>query len=253
MIMKGPMTPAICGAISNSNNIMIYMKSIEEQFLGTSKFLTSTLMIKIITMKYDGHSGVRDHIMKMSAMASQLKQVDMAISKGFLVHFIMTSLPSQFGHSKINYNTQKDKWKMSELISMCVQEEERLKVERLDMAHLTMVSSSKKPFKKGKGKKRKQDSDASHNGQKKENKIQCHFCHKKGHKRRYCYGFKVWLENKDKTPCLVSYESYLVDVPPNSWRIDISASIHITNSLQGYLTSKRLSKGEQTTTLRNGT
>ncbi|RVW74583.1 hypothetical protein CK203_050907 [Vitis vinifera] len=36
----------------------------------------------MITMKYDGHSGVREHIMKMSDMASQLKGMDMAISEG---------------------------------------------------------------------------------------------------------------------------------------------------------------------------
>ena len=73
MIMKGSITPAICGAISDSNNVMSYIKSVEEQFLGTFKSLESTLMIKMITMKYDGHSSVREHIMKMSDMASQLK------------------------------------------------------------------------------------------------------------------------------------------------------------------------------------
>ena len=51
----------------------------------------------------------------------------------------------------------------------------------------------------------------------------------------------------------MSYESYLVDVPPNSWWIDTSVSIHIINSLQAYLISKRLNKGEQTITLVNRT
>ena len=37
MIMKGSINPTIRGAISNSNNAMSYMKSVEEQFLGTSK------------------------------------------------------------------------------------------------------------------------------------------------------------------------------------------------------------------------
>ena len=206
------------------------MKSVKEQFLGISKSLTSTPMIKMVKMKYDGHSGVREHIMKMSDMTSKLKGVDMAISEGFLVHFIMTALSSQFGPFKINYNIQKNKWKMSELIAMCVQEEKRLKVERPDMTHLTTVSSSKKPFKRGKGKKRKQGNDASH-GLKEENKMQCHFCHKKGHERRYYSGFKAWLEKKGKTQCLVSYESYLVDIPPKSWWIDTGANIYITNSL----------------------
>ena len=73
MIMKGSIAPTIHGAIPDSNNAMSYIKSVEKQFLGTSKSLASTLMIKMITMKYDGHSSVREHIMKMSDMASQLK------------------------------------------------------------------------------------------------------------------------------------------------------------------------------------
>ena len=66
----------------------------------------------------------------------------------------MTSLPSQFGPFKINYNSQKDKWKISELIVMCVQEEERLKVEKPNTAHLT-IGPNKKSFKKGKSKEKK--------------------------------------------------------------------------------------------------
>ena len=69
--------------------------------------------------------------------------MDMTISESFLVHFIMTSFPSQFGPFKINCNTHKDKWKMSELIAMCVQEEERLKVEKPDMTHLTIGPNKK--------------------------------------------------------------------------------------------------------------
>ena len=87
MIMKGSITPAICGAISDSNNVMSYIKSVEEQFLGTSKSLESTLMIKMITMKYDGHSSVCEYIMKMSDMASQLKGMDWQ----FLLVFLFTS------------------------------------------------------------------------------------------------------------------------------------------------------------------
>ena len=38
------------------------------------------------------------------------------------------------------------------------------------------------------------------------------------------------MEKKGKTQCLVSYESYLVNVSPNSWWIDTGANIHL-NSL----------------------
>ncbi|KAK2989068.1 hypothetical protein RJ640_018857 [Escallonia rubra] len=102
----------------------------------------------MVTLKYSGSNGVREHILRMNDMASQLKGLDMEISEGFLVHFIMTSLPTQFGPFKINYNTQKEKWKMSELIFMCVQEEERLKSEQPDSVHVAITD----PF-KGKGKK----------------------------------------------------------------------------------------------------
>ncbi|XP_028079583.1 uncharacterized protein LOC114281329 [Camellia sinensis] len=150
MIIKGSIMPAIQGAIPASESAMSDMKSIEEQFIGTSKSLASTLMIKMMTMKYDGLSGVCELILKMNGMAFQLKGMDMEISEGFLVHFIMTSLHAQFGPFKINYNMQKDKWKMSELIAMCVQEEERLKAEKPNMAHLITLGPTKKIFKKSK-------------------------------------------------------------------------------------------------------
>jgi hypothetical protein len=63
--------------------------------------------------------------------ANKLKTVDMAICDGFLVHFIMTSLPSQYSSCKISYNTQKATWSMAELISYCVEKEERQKAGRM--------------------------------------------------------------------------------------------------------------------------
>ncbi|GAV73792.1 UBN2_2 domain-containing protein, partial [Cephalotus follicularis] len=134
MMMKSSITVAIQGAILDSNDAKTYLASVEEQFKGSSKAHASTLIMKMFMTRYDGTSGVREHTMMMNDMASKLKGMEMAISEGFLVHFIMTSLPVQFGPFKINYNTQKEKWKMSELIAMCVQEEERLKVERPDFA-----------------------------------------------------------------------------------------------------------------------
>ncbi|KAK3019178.1 hypothetical protein RJ639_004727 [Escallonia herrerae] len=150
MIMKGSITTVIRGAIPDSDNAKLYLAHIEEQFQGSSKAHATTLITKIVTLKYSGSNGVCEHILWMNDMASQLKGLDMEISEGFLVHFIMTSLPAQFGPFKINYNTQKEKWKMSELISMCVQEEERLKSEQPDSAHIAITGPSK-----GKGKEKK--------------------------------------------------------------------------------------------------
>ncbi|KAK3036536.1 hypothetical protein RJ639_030977 [Escallonia herrerae] len=93
MIMKGSITTAIHG--------------------GSSKAHATTRITKMVMLKYSGSNGVREHILRMNDMASQLKGLDMKISEGFLVHLIMTSLPAQFEPFKINYNTQKEKWKMS--------------------------------------------------------------------------------------------------------------------------------------------
>ncbi|KAK3002349.1 hypothetical protein RJ639_021364 [Escallonia herrerae] len=147
MIMRGSIMTAIHGAIPDSDNAKLYLAHIEEQFQDSSKAHATTFITKMVTLKYSGSNGVCEHILGTNNMASQLKGLDMKIFEGFLVHFIMTSLPAQFGPFKINYNTQKDKWKMNELISMCVQEKERLKSEQPDSAHVAISSPSK-----GKGK-----------------------------------------------------------------------------------------------------
>ncbi|KAK2965309.1 hypothetical protein RJ640_010634, partial [Escallonia rubra] len=109
MIMKGYITTAIRGAIPDSDNAKLYFAHIEEQFQGSSNAHATTLITRMVTLKYSGSNGFREHILWMNDMTSQLKSLDMEISKGFLVHFIMTFLPAQFGPFKINYNTQKEK------------------------------------------------------------------------------------------------------------------------------------------------
>ncbi|KAJ4744845.1 hypothetical protein LUZ62_001966 [Rhynchospora pubera] len=151
----------------------------------------------MLTTKYNGTSGVREHIMMMNDMAAKLNGMDMAISEGFLVHFIMTSLPAQFGPFKINYNTQKEKWKMSELIAMCVEEEERLKTEKPDFAHAA-IESPKQKKNNGKGKNKKDDglgiNKASTSGTKRV--FKCNHCKKPGHVRKECTKFRAWLAKK---------------------------------------------------------
>nr|XP_043626002.1 uncharacterized protein LOC122597477 [Erigeron canadensis] len=128
MLVKNTIHLSIRGAIPNSDKVKEYLKSVEDHFKGSSKALASNLMLQMLTLKYDGSSGVREHIMKMTDMANKLKSLEMEVSDNFLVHFIMTSLPARFDTFKVNYNAMKDKWSTSDLISMCVQEEERLKL-----------------------------------------------------------------------------------------------------------------------------
>lgn len=254
MIMKNSISVAIRGAIPDSENAREFLASVEEQFRGSSKAHASTLILKMLTTKYDGVTGVREHIMMMNDMASKLKGMDMEISEGFLVHFIMTSLPAQFGPFKINYNTQKEKWKMSELIAMCVQEEERLKIEKPDTAHLTTSSSNKKKtFNNTKGSKwEKGVSFKANSSNGKESGPKCRFCKYRGHIQKECPKFREWLDKKGSYFSYVTYESFSIDVPSNTWWVDSGSMIHVTNSLQGFRSKKMLRKGERTIKVGNG-
>ncbi|WVZ64182.1 LOW QUALITY PROTEIN: hypothetical protein U9M48_013744, partial [Paspalum notatum var. saurae] len=87
-------------------NAKQYLTSVEEQFKISSKAQASALIMRM----YNGAGSVREHIMMMVDIAAKLKGMEMEISDGYLVHFIMTSLPSQYNAFKINYNSLKEKW-----------------------------------------------------------------------------------------------------------------------------------------------
>ena len=90
--------------------------------------------------------------MEMSHLASKLRAYKLDLYEDLLVHLVLISLPTQFSQFKVSYNCQKETWSLNELISHCVQEEERLKQEKIESTHLTGTS-------KDKGKKRKKDKE----------------------------------------------------------------------------------------------
>ena len=60
------------------------------------------------------------------------------------MHLVLISLPTQFSQLIVSYNTQKDKWTLNELISHCVQEEEKIKKDKTKSNHLALTSQKKK-------------------------------------------------------------------------------------------------------------
>ncbi|GJS43819.1 putative ribonuclease H-like domain-containing protein [Tanacetum coccineum] len=102
--------------------------------------MVRTLMKKLSNMTLDKIKGVREHIMEMRDIASKLSSLKVEISESFLVHFILNSLPSEYTPFKISYNTHKENWAINDLLTMCVQEELRLKNESIETVHFTTHS-----------------------------------------------------------------------------------------------------------------
>ena len=141
MIMKRGIPEVFQGAITEDVTVADeFLSEIQKRFAKNDKAETSTLLASLISIKYKGKGNVREYIMEMSHLASKLKALKLDLSDDLLVHLVLISLPAQFNQFKVSYNCQKEKWTLNELISFCVQEEERLKQERTESAHLASTS-----------------------------------------------------------------------------------------------------------------
>ncbi|GKD46042.1 putative RNA-directed DNA polymerase [Tanacetum coccineum] len=143
---------------------------------------------------------------------------------------------------------------MSELIAMCVQEAERLKIEKPDTAYLTTTKGHKnKNFKGNEGSKwEKGNSDKASSSNGKESSPKCRFCKNPGHFQKECPKFQEWLYKKGSSFSYVTYESFFINVPSNTYWIDSGSMVHITNLLQGFLSKRMLQKRERTIRVGDG-
>jgi hypothetical protein len=117
---------------------------VESQFTDSSKMHASTIIERFVTENYSFGSGMREHILKMSNMASKLKPMDMGLKDEFFVHLFMSSLPKEFEAFESKYNSQPESWGIKKLIAMCVQEDERIKEAHIDS--INHVKHNKKNF-----------------------------------------------------------------------------------------------------------
>lgn len=128
MIMKRGIPEGFRGAITEDVTVAgEFLSEIQKRFAKNDKAETSMLLASLISIKYKGKGNVREYIMEMSHLTSKLKALKLDLSDDLLVHLVLISLPAQFNQFKVSYNCQKEKWTLNELISFCVQEEERLK------------------------------------------------------------------------------------------------------------------------------
>jgi hypothetical protein len=143
-----------------------------------------------VTERYSrGGSGIREHILRMSNLASKLESMDLPLNDEFLIHLIFASLPKEFDAFIVNYNLQPKKWDLEKLIVMCVQEEERIKVTNCGAINY-VKENNKKNF--NSSSKTWGKALMHHQPQHKKcemEKDQCLHCKKHGHYKKDCPDF----------------------------------------------------------------
>ena len=244
MIIKKAIPEAFRGIISETiRTAKEFLEEIKNRFVKNEKSEISTLLANLISMRYKGNRNIREYIMEMSHLASKLRAHKLDIFEDLLVHLVLITLPTQFSQFKVSYNCQKETWSLNGLISHCVQEEERLKQEKIESAHLTGTS-------KDKGKKRKKDKEAVEvpyqKKQHKEKRVDgCFFCVAVGHNKKQCTNYHAWRAKKGTLLNLVCSEVNLTSVPKHTWWIDSGATTHISVSMQGCLSCRKPNDGER--------
>ncbi|KAK9734067.1 hypothetical protein RND81_04G112500 [Saponaria officinalis] len=227
MIIKRGIPKAFGGAVSDEiTDAKEFLAEIEKRFVKNNKVETSTLLQRLISRKYQFSKGnIREYIMEMSHIASKLKALKLDLSDDLLVHL--------------------EKWTLNELISYGVQEEERLKQDKAEVALLASTS-------KGKAKKRKFEPKVATKGpdEQKENEeiISCYFCGKPRHIKKNCTRYHGWLAKQTKKDTflnLVCSEVNLASVPRNTWWVDSGATTHISVSMKRCLKHRRPIDGER--------
>ena len=138
--MKHSIPKAFRGFITESANANKFLLDIEQVFAKNENAETSTLLRKLVGMKYANKENIREYIMEMSNIAEKLKALKLQLYDDLLMHLVLISLPTQFSQCIVSDNTQKDKMTLNELISHCVQEEERIKKDKTKGAHLALTS-----------------------------------------------------------------------------------------------------------------
>lgn len=92
----------------------------------TYKALSASFMNRLTNLRYDGTARVRERILTMTNLATKMKDVDVSVPDGYMIQFILDSLPPTFGPFKVAYNKSSTPLTMNELIIRCDQEEKEV-------------------------------------------------------------------------------------------------------------------------------
>ncbi|KAK9267878.1 hypothetical protein L1049_010315 [Liquidambar formosana] len=125
--MKCTIDKSIRQSIVYTDDAKAFLDAVGKKFTKFNKAEKGTLMKLLTTTSYDGASGVREHIMKLTHFFNKLRDMKVELVDSFLVWQGHKSLPSQFDALKTTDNAQKEEWTLSEMTAIVTQEEEAMK------------------------------------------------------------------------------------------------------------------------------
>ncbi|CAL9006938.1 unnamed protein product, partial [Prunus brigantina] len=165
LIMQRAMASSVKGSVPKSDIAKKYYESIAQRFKESEKAVKSTLLNKLIDMKYDGQGCVRAHIMNMIDIGTKLQELEMTVDEDMMVHFALNSLPKEFKSLRETYIAQKESWNLNDLITISVQQEHNIIRERgakmVNMVQVKEKKESKKNTMIEKGKSSNTENGAS--------------------------------------------------------------------------------------------
>ena len=83
LLLQSQVAKNIRGVIPHCKTVKEFLGAIEAQFVTSNKARVSTLMSKLVSMKYSGDSHIRQHILEMRNIVTQLNDMKFAISDSF--------------------------------------------------------------------------------------------------------------------------------------------------------------------------
>ncbi|XP_043710323.1 uncharacterized protein LOC122659257 [Telopea speciosissima] len=104
LFIKKTIGKTIKGSIPESDDAKTYLTNVEKRFALADKSLVGTLMEKLVSMKYNGSSGIGQHVCEMVNLAVELEKLNQKMNEPFLIEMILQSLPDKFEPFKIHRN-----------------------------------------------------------------------------------------------------------------------------------------------------
>ncbi|XP_010236775.1 uncharacterized protein LOC104584254 [Brachypodium distachyon] len=141
LVMKTSISPDIIGALPDKSTAKEFLKAVEEQFKSSEKVYSRELLGKLLE-KYVIERNVRGHTLRMVNATSKLKALEFVLNENIIIFLILESLPPESDQFKINYNSLKEKWSLTEMTPRVVEEEQRIMKQAKDQAF--HVGSSKR-------------------------------------------------------------------------------------------------------------